>query len=181
MEHFEEMCEANPYLRTKRDLGRMMAAFDDPRALHVRLHTVYGGTPKSHMFLGQIVDAIRESREFKMSHGQQLREFHHVEDVAAALIAILNHESGSQALLNTTMTLSSGEPVRLAELAQAIFEATGRKELLKVGAIHTPAGENTERVFPRTESHFMPRVRSAITGVTHWIRDVLDQSASTLT
>ena len=181
MENFEDLCATNPYLRSKRDLGRMMQELADPRALHVRLHTVYGGTPKAHMFLGQIFEAIRQNREFRMSHGRQLREFHHVEDVAHSLITILNHEPGSEALASSVITLSSGEPVRLADLAQSVFKALDREHLLQVGAIQAPSAENTEQVFPRTGTALLPRVRGAVHGVTHWIKDLLDKSASTVT
>ena len=41
--------------------------------------------PHPFMFAGQMLDALEKEKPFKMSGGAQLREYHHVEDIAASV------------------------------------------------------------------------------------------------
>ena len=54
--------------------------------MHLHLHTLYGGRPQAHMFLGQMIRALERGAEFAMSSGEQLREYHHVHDIAGAMV-----------------------------------------------------------------------------------------------
>jgi nucleoside-diphosphate-sugar epimerase len=170
-ELFPEFAEANPYVDSKRRLWRCLQAAGtltrDGRVAHVRLHTVYGGRPKPHMFLGQMITALSGGTQFRMSAGHQLREYHHVQDIAGALLAILDSEStfGAEPLV-----LSAGEPVHLADLASAVFEACGRPDLLKVGAIAAAPSENERVRFPRSDAAVLPFYRDPFVGVAEYVR-----------
>lgn len=174
LEHFPEACAHNPYLRSKLELGHWIAeAAARPgaagRLLHLRLHTLYGGPPKPHMFLGQIAKALEENSLFRMSHGDQLREYHHVDDIARALVAILGREWCFGPLLE----IHSGQPVRLVDLARGIFRAFGKEDLLRVGETPEALGENRDRVFPRSEAWLLPAFREPILGVIEFLRGVV--------
>lgn len=170
-ELFPEFADANPYVDSKRRLWRCLQAAGtltiDRRVLHVRLHTVYGGRPKPHMFLGQMITALSGGTQFRMSSGHQLREYHHVQDVAGALLAILDSESSFGA---EPLVLSAGEPVRLADLARAVFEVCGRPDLLKVGAIAAAPSENERVRFPRSDAAVLPFYRDPLVGVAEYVR-----------
>ncbi len=88
-----ELFYNNNYLRSKLELGRLIEkkSYESnvkDRFLHLPLHTLYGGKPKDHMFLGQIAKAIKNGTVFRMSSGLQLREYHHVEDIAVTVRSI---------------------------------------------------------------------------------------------
>ena len=161
-----EASRSNPYLASKHALGRWMAAAGVPsRLCHLRLHTLYGGAPKAHMFMGQVAAALDAGRPFAMSEGRQLREYHHVDDVAGSVARLLGR-SWEQ----TSLELNSGQPVTLRALAEAVFSAFGRSDLLRVGEIPAAAGENRDRVFHRSPDWLLLPSREPIAGVVAWLR-----------
>ncbi len=169
-ERFPDFAAGNPYVASKLRLCEEVEALsslgNSGRIAHVRLHTVYGGKPKAHMFLGQIIQALEVGKEFRMSSGEQLREYHHVHDVAGALLALLarDWQAGPG-----PMELSSGAPVRLADLAAAVFSGCGRLDLLKVGAIPSVPSDNRRHVFPRSDPSLLPYYRDPIVGVVTYL------------
>ena len=170
-ENFEEFASVNPYVRSKRLLSERLLAIPDlaesGRALHLQLHTIYGGPPKSHMFLGQMLQALERGAEFCMSSGEQLREYHHVDDIAGAILELLFRTWEDEP---NPIELNSGAPIRLADLATAVFSAFDRLHLLKVGALDTTPGDNRVRVFPRSDTSVLPYYRDPIVGVLNYVR-----------
>ena len=170
-ENFEHTSTNNIYIRSKLELSRwMMNISKKPgsakRLLHVRLHTLYGDKPKPFMFLGQIVHSLKMQSDFCMTSGEQLREYHHVDDISSSFLNILCKEWNFSPIVQ----VNSGEPVRLVDLANAIFEFYGKTDLLKIGALQSPNGENLDKSFPRSESWLLPYFRNPITGVTESLR-----------
>ena len=140
------LADHNPYVASKVALGQYVAerAAAGAAVSHVRVHTLYGaGMPSPFMFLGQMLTALEGRTPFKMTLGKQLREYHHVDDDAAAIRLL------DQAGVPGVFDLSHGEPVSLAQLARTVFDAFGAPELLQVGAIPEPRDENYTTVFAR--------------------------------
>ncbi|RYE43237.1 MAG: NAD-dependent epimerase/dehydratase family protein [Hyphomicrobiales bacterium] len=150
------------YVASKAALGREVTArtADGADALHVRLHTLYGGgAPTPFMFLGQMLSALRAEQPFEMSSGTQLREYHHVDDEGPA-IRIL-----AAAPVKGCLLLSHGDPMTLAELAQHCFQGLGRSSLLRIGAVPAPLRDNFATRFARTpqlERHPFRDARAAV-------------------
>jgi nucleoside-diphosphate-sugar epimerase len=173
-ENFPEAVAANPYFQSKLRLGAWIGQAAEgeelrSRLLHLRLHTIYGNPPSPIMFLGQLAHALKTGTRFRMSSGEQLREYVHVDDLAAAVRAMV----GLSWNFGPVLELNSGNPVRLVDLARAVFRAFGREELLEVGAIGTPTGENRDRVFPRSDRGLLPQVRDPVDGVVEVLREHL--------
>jgi nucleoside-diphosphate-sugar epimerase len=161
---------ANPYYSSKIRLGRFMEEFGaaSKLALHVRIHTLYGGPPPDgFMFLGQIYRALAQRSDFRMSPGAQLREYHHVEDEVRAIARLL--ESGCCGAL----TLSHGAPLTLKDLAEHIFAAFECPELLKVGALPAPPHDNYGTAFTRPAALAGMDFRAALPGVVTYLRDCI--------
>jgi nucleoside-diphosphate-sugar epimerase len=157
----------NPYFSSKTKLSRFVDGFcvDSPLALHVRIHTLYGGgPPEKFMFLGQILDAIRNRTDFKMTLGTQLREYHHIDDEVTALTAL------TAAATSGVIELSHGCPVRLCDLASYIFTACDSKPLLKIGAIPEPAKDNFGMTFERPAALDSVAFRDALPAVVEYLR-----------
>jgi nucleoside-diphosphate-sugar epimerase len=174
-EQWPSACQSNPYLQSKFELSRFVMDWANQpdqkrRILHCRLHTLYGGEPKDHMFLGQIVNAIRSNSVFSMSSGEQLREYHHVDDIAESLANIMNSD---WSLWSPILEINSGQPLKLLDLAMAIFNAYKKQDLLQVGKLFQPQGENTTKIFTRSSREVLPVSREPVEGVLHWMRDIL--------
>lgn len=166
MEMFPAACHGNPYLAGKLALGQWIEALDATgRVCHVRLHTLYGGPPQPHMFLGQIVAALAARRVFAMSSGEQLREYHHSDDIADSVAALLARPWDASVL-----DVSHARPVRLVDLARAVFDALGQAESLHVGALPAAPGENRDKVFPRSPDWLIGTPRDTLPGVIAWVR-----------
>jgi nucleoside-diphosphate-sugar epimerase len=177
LETVPNLTSGNRYLASKAALwARIEELAADPRLngriAHLRAHTVYGGAPASHLFLGQMYESLHTRRPFRMSEGRQLREYAHVDDVASSIAALRARPwAGPVAIY-----LSTGEPVTLAEVARAVFQAFDCEELLQLGALPTPAGENTSAKFPRSPAWLLGRPRPAIQGIIEWFSDLLARS-----
>ena len=170
LEGFAALAANNRYLASKAALGtRLCRLAGDPsldgRITHLRLHTLYGAAPALHSFLGQVYESLRMCRPFPMSEGRQLREYAHVADVARSICALLGRERWNAGARD----LSTGEPVMLRELALAVFRAFACEELLQLGALPTPSGENMERHFPRAPAWLLGKPRAPIPGIIDWL------------
>jgi hypothetical protein len=71
--------------------------------------------------------------------------------------------------------LSSGEPVRLADLARAVFRAFGCEHLMQFGVLPTPEGENQGVKFPRSPAWLLGQPRPPVEGIIEWFSHLLDR------
>ena len=133
----------NEYFASKRALGDYIGNIGSFGAVrHFLLHTLYSDNPPpEHMFLGHIFKAIKTGSDLNMSPGKQLREFHHVDDIAQAVIKLLlERESKMQ-------DVSAGNGIQIRVIAREIFSIFGVLNNLHLGVLPSPAGDNFERVF----------------------------------
>ena len=168
LEGHRELATSNPYLASKsRMFDALCGAGGVLRWHHIRLHTLYGGSKRPHpfMFAGQMYDALARKERFKMSGGAQLREYHHVEDIAVSVLAFLAgpYDDGM-------VELSSGNPIRLRDLASAVFKHFDASDLLEIGAkVHSNAEvfENTYR-----RSLHLIAGREPVEGLIAWFEEL---------
>jgi nucleoside-diphosphate-sugar epimerase len=175
LETFSGLATSSPYLASKAALwdrikGLAVDSRLHGRIMHLRGHTFYGSAPSPHLFLGQMYDSLRARRAFHMSDGNQLREYAHVDDVAVSIIALLTRRWIGPIEIN----LSTGEPVKLGELACRVFRAFDCEHLLQLGAFPTPAGENLHVAFPRSPDWLLARSRPPIEGIIKWFSELLE-------
>lgn len=135
----------NPYIMSKLRLSHFVqeCPANHIAALHVRLHTLYGGAspPHSFMFLGQLLNAIHNRTDFKMTHGEQLREYHHIDDEARAIFHL------AQTKLTGVMQLNHGKPEKLKDIAHHVLNAFEQLPLLRLNALKPPMHENYDAFF----------------------------------
>jgi hypothetical protein len=167
-EMVEALAEKNNYLRAKRlwlDSHRIAG----PKSLHAQLHTVYGKPIRTGSFLGHVFSALKSDSDLRMSAGTQQREYHHVDDIADALVklSVANFTPGQL----PTFRISHGKPITLRHLAEAIFLHFGRRLSLKVGAIPSPEGEVFNLEGRQEGSDFPVRYRPSIQGVIELLED----------
>lgn len=158
----------NPYIQSKTALGEYVsavAAADKP-AIHLQIHTLYGvGQPSPFMFLGQMLTAIRDNVPFKMTSGRQLREYHHLSDEAKAIRQIAN--SAPPGVLN----VSHGKPLSLRAIAESVFQALGKDDLLRVGSLPEPQEENYEKIVNPTEILRHVAFRDSLPAIVQYMRE----------
>ncbi len=176
LETLDRLAEFNPYLNAKRRLSEWVSSHEKSfgRVLHLRLHTLFGGHAKDHMFLGQMARSLRNRTAFQMSSGEQLREYHGVDTVAIELATLVR----CQWLFGPVAYLSHGEPLSLRELAQSIFDHFSCPELLEIGALARPDGENTGiRFEPAPEWLRGSSAPDSIRRIQDWLKSLLENQS----
>lgn len=158
----------NPYVQSKTALGEYASAVagESTRVIHLRIHTLYGrGQPDRFMFLGQMLTAIRANQPFKMTSGRQLREYHHLADEAMAIwqIAIVARYG--------VMNLNHGKPLSLKAIAEGVFHACGKSDLLRIGALPEPSDENYETVLQPTEIVQQITFRDSLPAIVQYMQE----------
>lgn len=160
----------NPYIQSKTALGEYVkvVAGDAKPVIHLQIHTLFGrGQPSPFMFLGQMLAAIRANQTFKMTSGRQLREYHHLADEAKAIRQITTSEQYG------VMNLSHGKPLILRTIAESVFEALGKSDLLAVGALPEPPDENYEQVLKPSALVQQLAFRDSLSAIVEYMQTCL--------
>ena len=166
MELFPDYAQPNRYLKSKLQFFQEFGSHSDwaGKNLHVQLGVLFGGE-KIHpkMFLGQIFQSINSQTPFRMTGGDQIREYHHIEDVSHAIKVLV--ENGSTGVIN----ISSGAPIKLIDLARAIFNHFNSAHLLQLAALETNIYDNRDIIFTKNNELESINFRSPIEGAITWL------------
>jgi nucleoside-diphosphate-sugar epimerase len=100
-----------------------------------RVFFLYGPNENPRRLVSSVICSLLKGVEAPSSHGEQIRDYLHVQDVADGLVALL--ESSAQGAYNVT----SGRAVTLRTIIERIGALTGRPELLRIGAIPARAND----------------------------------------
>jgi len=133
-----------------------------------RLFYLYGPYEDERRLVPAAIKALSSGREFPATTGEQVRDYLHVEDVAAGLCAMSHHRLGG------VFNVSSCEPVTIAGLMRTLGELLGRPELIRLGALPPrdwdPAYVCGDNQRLRTEAHWSPRysLRDGLAQTIEW-------------
>jgi len=175
MEVRSPMITGNGYVASKLALSQQMTALASGplqhRILHLRLHTLYGvGAPHRHLFLGQMLMALRENRAFPMSSGRQYRQYHHADDIAAAILSIRETVWTRPPVLQ----LNSAETLQLRQIAEEAFAHFAKLPLLKVGALaDQPSDVWEDPHYQPSDRVDFPQSRPALPNIVKWFVDCI--------
>ena len=130
------------YGRCKLALGLALeaaAAVHGASAAWARLLFPYGQGEPVERLIPAVVCGLLRGEQIDCTHGRQIRDFVYVDDVAAALVALLDSEA--QGAFN----VGSGTGTSLRDIVATITARLGRADLVRFGARHPPPGD-PERV-----------------------------------
>jgi len=114
-----------------------------------RIFFTYGPHEHPRRLVSSIILSLLRGERAECTHGRQLRDYLHSDDVAAALHAL------DAADWSGVCNIASGAPVTLAEIGRTAAEIIGRPDLLALGARPAPDHEpprilaDTRRLFDR--------------------------------
>ena len=169
MEQLPKYAMSNPYLDSKLRFYRQFQSKESwvSANLHIQMHTLYGGSHiHPHMFLGQIYSSLVNKESFKMSGGEQIREYHHVDDAARAIKKI--GEAQQSGLKN----ISSGEPRKLKDIATAIFGHFGANRLLHLSSDVMNENDNLDLIFKKPVELQSMEFRPTIQNIIKWLEEL---------
>ena len=93
-----------------------------------RIFFVFGPHEQRERFIADIASGLLKGHKVACTHGRQIRDYLHSEDVADALVRL------SESHFDGICNIASGNGVTLRDLAMTIAEKLGRVELLEFGA-----------------------------------------------
>jgi nucleoside-diphosphate-sugar epimerase len=170
-ESLTPLAPATVYGTCKNALQSLTAAFSAATGISSawgRLFFLYGPHEHEARLVPSVLRALLRAEPARCTHGNQIRDYLFIEDAAAAFVALL--DSGVAGAVN----IASGRPVTIKEIVTAIADATGRRDLLRLGAIPAPADEpplllaDVQRL--HTEVNWSPQcdLRAGVERTMHW-------------
>ena len=96
---------------------------------------VYGPNEHPKRLAASVIVSLLEGEPAPCSHGMQLRDYIHVEDLGRGYAALALSE------VQGAYNLGTGRAIRLAELVRGIADEIGRPDLVRLGALKAPADE----------------------------------------
>ena len=95
----------------------------------VRLFYQYGAYEDKRRVVPAVITSLLSNQKQKLTRGEQIRDYLHVEDVASAITAIFRKR------LTGEVNIGSGIPITIRDLTTKIGTLLDRTELLEYGAI----------------------------------------------
>ena len=100
----------------------------------VRIFGVFGPGEKAHRLLPSLVSGLQQRRRVNLSDGRQVRDFLHVDDVAAGLMAIAEAMIAKEAPTQHVVNLCTGHGVTVRQFAETVADLmSAPRQLLGFG------------------------------------------------
>jgi nucleoside-diphosphate-sugar epimerase len=100
-----------------------------------RVFFLYGPGEHPGRLISSVIRALLQGQEARCSHGRQIRDYLHVEDVGDALVSVLD------GAVEGPVNIGSGSPVTLRDMILMTGRMIGREDLVKLGAIPSRAND----------------------------------------
>jgi nucleoside-diphosphate-sugar epimerase len=114
------------------------------------------------MFVGQIFEALNSKKTFHMSGGEQIREYHHIDDDVEAILQL------SKTIGGGLIDISHGQPEKLKDIATSLFEHFNSRDNLKIATKSADENDNRSIVFQRTGNLSGSAFRPTIENLIKW-------------
>jgi nucleoside-diphosphate-sugar epimerase len=165
---------ATLYGATKLALGTVQSAFARETGISAswaRIFFTFGPGEHPNRLVASVIRSLLAGQPAECTHGRQVRDFLHVEDVADALVTLL------ESPVTGPVNIGSGEPLSVADLARRVGDLMGRPDLIRLGARATSMEEPPLVVADvtrlRTEVGWRPRhtLESGLEATIRWWRE----------
>lgn len=126
------------YGSCKHALHELVRSFASTRGLSAawpRVFFLYGPNEHPQRLVSSVILSLLKGDPARTSHGRQVRDYMHVQDVADGLVAVL--DSAHDGAIN----VSSGQASTLREIVLTTGRLVGRPELVQLGALPARAND----------------------------------------
>lgn len=137
-EEVTPLIPATLYGTCKNSLQSMLNFFSQKTGLSSawgRIFFLYGPYEHPNRLVSSVICSLLKGRPARCSHGNQVRDFLHVEDVAGAFVALLESD------VTGPVNIASGQPIALKDVIYRIADRLTRREMVQLGAIAAPNNE----------------------------------------
>ncbi len=132
------LAPATLYGTCKHALQQVLQAFAVQQALSAawgRIFFLYGPYEHPSRLVSSVICSLLRDEPARCSHGNQIRDFLHVQDVAGAFVALL------ESTVTGPVNIASGQPVSVRDLVYKIAQKINRMFLVQLNAIPVPAND----------------------------------------
>ena len=135
-----------------------------------RIFFLYGPGEYPSRLIPSVINSLLRGEPARCTHGNQVRDFLHVEDAAAAFVALLDSD------VKGAVNIASGIPVPLKDVVHAAADYLNRRGLVQLGALPASVGEPDALIADvgrlRSEVGFRPRfsLKEGIAGTIEHMR-----------
>jgi len=129
---------SSPYGVCKNALQEVLSSFSAEQNLSSawgRIFFMYGPGEHTTRLIASVITSLLRGEAAQCTHGNQIRDFLHVEDVASAFVKLLD---GS---IEGAVNIASGQPVTLKEMVMIAAGYLDASERVQFGAISTSENE----------------------------------------
>jgi nucleoside-diphosphate-sugar epimerase len=100
-----------------------------------RAFFMYGPRENPARLVSSVINSLLKGLPAKSSHGLQVRDYLHIQDVADGLVAL--YASQAQGAYN----IAAGTGTTIREIVESLGRITGRQDLLQIGALPARAND----------------------------------------
>lgn len=126
------------YGECKKSMYEVLASYAETHNFsyaHARLFYLYGIDEAPNRLVPSVINSLLADQRAKCSHGNQIRDFLYIKDVARALSTLLLSE------LPGVLNIGSGEGITIKELVNLIADEMGKPDMIDFGAIASPLND----------------------------------------
>lgn len=126
------------YGTAKASLQQLLQAYARQAGFTVawaRIFYLYGPYEHPSRLIASVLRSLLRGEPARCSHGNQLRDFLHVQDVASALVAVLDNA------IDGPINIGSGVQTRLKDLIYQAAVLAGGEHLVQLGVVPVPPDE----------------------------------------
>lgn len=141
---------ATPYGTCKHALQLMLEAWAESMEVSAawgRVFFLYGPQDHPSRLVSATIRALLNGVPARCSTGLQVRDFLHVDDAAAAFVALLQSE------VRDAVNIASGQPLAVKDVVNCIGDLLQRRDLIELGALPFNADEPSFLVADTTRLH----------------------------
>jgi nucleoside-diphosphate-sugar epimerase len=133
--YFAETSPTSPwnlYAATKIALSTVLQSMEKATGIRtswVRLFYQYGPMEDERRLVPSLINSLLNDKPVQITKGEQVRDFLHVEDIAAAILAICQSDFHGE------INVGLGQPITVKEIALQIGKLMGKPHLIQLGAL----------------------------------------------
>jgi nucleoside-diphosphate-sugar epimerase len=96
---------------------------------------MYGPRENPARLVSSVILSLLKGSPAKSSHGLQVRDYSHIQDVADGLVALFASDAKGP------YNIAAGAPVTIRQIVELLGAITGRSDLLQIGALSARAND----------------------------------------
>jgi nucleoside-diphosphate-sugar epimerase len=123
----------------KNSLQEMLTRLSTDSALSSawgRVFFFYGPHEHAHRLVSSVIASLLQGRHANCTHGNQIRDYLFVKDVADALVALLDSD------VEGPVNIASGQPICLRQIICRIAEKLGCQDMISLGALPADSSDS---------------------------------------